>query len=197
MLLVLVLVGTFEFGIRRNWISSLLPSWSALFLPQVSSDSTAQSQVCKAKCFRNSGLWFSTSYSYRSALINLGYEVSNSHTGPNTLKTNAPNSVLWDVIRAWAFERNPVPESSLPDPSPARILLSKPRDTWTSNIKFDVREDANPPSRETRVLRYQQNRNKNFGPGIRSKFNVSSLLEKRLRNQNRRKNIKLKLSKSW
>jgi tRNA G26 N,N-dimethylase Trm1 len=39
--------------------------------------------------------WFS------SALIRLGYKVSASHAARGSLKTNAPASVVWDVMRAW------------------------------------------------------------------------------------------------
>ena len=32
---------------------------------------------------------------FRSALLNAGYEVSLSHAAPNSVKTDAPNEVLW------------------------------------------------------------------------------------------------------
>lgn len=30
-----------------------------------------------------------------------GYRVSISHTSANAIKTDAPNSVLWDIMRSW------------------------------------------------------------------------------------------------
>lgn len=30
-----------------------------------------------------------------------GYRVSISHTSANAVKTDAPNSVLWDIMRSW------------------------------------------------------------------------------------------------
>ena len=30
-----------------------------------------------------------------------GYRVSISHTHANAIKTDAPNSVLWDIMRCW------------------------------------------------------------------------------------------------
>ena len=37
----------------------------------------------------------------RSALMNLGYRVSISHSRPTAVKTDAPHSVVWDVMRCW------------------------------------------------------------------------------------------------
>ena len=139
-------------------------------------------------------------HSSRSAFMNLSYEVSLSHTGPNTLKTNAPNGVIWDVIRAWAYECNPSPASTLHNPSPALTLLSKPRETWTPNINFHIREDANPLSRESGILRYQMNPNKNFGPGIRSTCNLPNIVDivhKRTEIQKKKKNGSKRKLSTW
>jgi len=107
--------------------------------------------------------------------MNLGFQVSLSHAAPNTLKTNAPNTVLWDVIRTWTYECNPSLDATLREP--ARLLISKPRENWTPNIKFNVRLDANPMSREAGILRYQQNLS--FGPGVRSTFSVGEKTQKK------------------
>lgn len=51
-----------------------------------------------------------TSFSFsRSAVVNAGYQVSNSHCHKNSLKTNAPYHVIWDVLRKWC-ELNPIRE---------------------------------------------------------------------------------------
>jgi tRNA (guanine26-N2/guanine27-N2)-dimethyltransferase len=39
--------------------------------------------------------------SFRSALLHLGYDVSFSHCQKQTVKTNAPPDVLWDIMRCW------------------------------------------------------------------------------------------------
>jgi len=115
----------------------------------------------------------------RSALISLGYEVSESHVGPNTLKTNAPNKVLWDVLREWHRLGH---GGNLKSGTPGFNLVEK--GIKTEGISFDVREDANPPSRESRFLRFQMNPTKYWGPGVRNNFKVSdSGPDKRLRNQ--------------
>jgi hypothetical protein len=38
---------------------------------------------------------------FKSALINAGYRVSNFHKDPLAIKTDAPNSIIWDIIRAY------------------------------------------------------------------------------------------------
>ncbi|ODN05503.1 putative tRNA (guanine(26)-N(2))-dimethyltransferase, partial [Orchesella cincta] len=45
----------------------------------------------------------------RSAIMNLGYQVSLTHAEPNTIKTNIPNRTLWDILRAWRLQTNPKP----------------------------------------------------------------------------------------
>jgi tRNA (guanine26-N2/guanine27-N2)-dimethyltransferase len=38
---------------------------------------------------------------FRSALINAGYRVSGVHTEPYGFKTDAPMSVIWDIMKCW------------------------------------------------------------------------------------------------
>ena len=40
-------------------------------------------------------------YSRRSALMTQGYRVSFSHACANSIKTDAPHHVIWDVMRCW------------------------------------------------------------------------------------------------
>ena len=44
---------------------------------------------------------------FKAALVNAGYEVSAYHKEPGAVKTNAPNHVVWDVVRAWCKEHPP------------------------------------------------------------------------------------------
>lgn len=37
----------------------------------------------------------------RSAILNAGYKVSYSHAAKMSVKTNAPPSLVWDIIRSW------------------------------------------------------------------------------------------------
>lgn len=38
---------------------------------------------------------------FRSALLNAGYQVSYSHANKVSIKTDAPNDIIWDIARAW------------------------------------------------------------------------------------------------
>lgn len=44
---------------------------------------------------------------FRAAVVNAGYRVSSYHKEPAAVKTDAPNTVVWDIIRAWCKEHPP------------------------------------------------------------------------------------------
>jgi tRNA (guanine26-N2/guanine27-N2)-dimethyltransferase len=44
-------------------------------------------------------------FEIKSALVNAGYRVSGHHREPLAIKTDAPPSVLWDVMRGWVKRR--------------------------------------------------------------------------------------------
>uniref|UniRef100_A0A8C6VGC4 tRNA (guanine(26)-N(2))-dimethyltransferase n=1 Tax=Naja naja TaxID=35670 RepID=A0A8C6VGC4_NAJNA len=60
---------------------------------------------------------------FRSALLHAGYQVSLSHACKNAIKTDAPSSVLWDIMRCWE-QLNPVKRERLSESSPAARILS-------------------------------------------------------------------------
>eukprot|EP00571_Detonula_confervacea_P016954 CAMPEP_0172302736 /NCGR_PEP_ID=MMETSP1058-20130122/4401_1 /TAXON_ID=83371 /ORGANISM="Detonula confervacea, Strain CCMP 353" /LENGTH=704 /DNA_ID=CAMNT_0013013327 /DNA_START=280 /DNA_END=2394 /DNA_ORIENTATION=- len=45
--------------------------------------------------------------SFKAALVNAGYRVSAYHKDPQAVKTNAPNHVVWDIVRAYCKENPP------------------------------------------------------------------------------------------
>uniref|UniRef100_W5MHH1 tRNA (guanine(26)-N(2))-dimethyltransferase n=1 Tax=Lepisosteus oculatus TaxID=7918 RepID=W5MHH1_LEPOC len=59
----------------------------------------------------------------RSALLHAGHRVSLSHACKNALKTDAPASALWDIMRCWE-KMNPVKREKLSETSPAFHILS-------------------------------------------------------------------------
>ncbi|MBN3301995.1 TRM1 dimethyltransferase, partial [Amia calva] len=122
----------------------------------------------------------------RSALLHAGYRVSLSHACKNALKTDAPPSALWDIMRCWE-KLNPVKRERLAETSPAyRILSTEP----VLEACFSVREDANPQSRRRHLTRFQENPQANWGPKARAKAGggVSEELEDRRKKlQNKRK----------
>ncbi|CAJ2512924.1 Uu.00g010430.m01.CDS01 [Anthostomella pinea] len=66
--------------------------------------------------------------SLRGALRHLGYEVTRSHCKPGSMKTNAPWSVIWHIMREWVRQDHPVKVENLAANSPARILLRLPKE---------------------------------------------------------------------
>ncbi|KAM4887682.1 tRNA (guanine(26)-N(2))-dimethyltransferase isoform 2-T2 [Thomomys bottae] len=63
----------------------------------------------------------------RSALLHAGFRVSLSHACKNAVKTDAPASAVWDIMRCWEKEY-PVKRERLSETSPAfRILSVEPR----------------------------------------------------------------------
>ncbi|KAG7491441.1 hypothetical protein MATL_G00003760 [Megalops atlanticus] len=124
---------------------------------------------------------------FRSALLHAGFRVSLSHACKNALKTDAPPSALWDIMRCWE-KKNPVKRERLSETSPAsRILSTEP----TLQACFEVREDANPQSRRRHLVRFQENPQANWGPKARAKAGggISTELEDRRKQfQNKRKN---------
>ncbi|XP_053232373.1 tRNA (guanine(26)-N(2))-dimethyltransferase [Podarcis raffonei] len=123
---------------------------------------------------------------FRSALLHAGYRVSLSHACKNAIKTDAPPSVLWDIMRCWE-KLNPVKRERLSESSPAAHILSVEPKLQAS---FTVRADANPSSRKQGLKRFQLNPEPFWGPKARAKAGggiSSSLQEKRKLHQNKRK----------
>ncbi|OCT90479.1 hypothetical protein XELAEV_18019094mg [Xenopus laevis] len=123
---------------------------------------------------------------FRSALLHAGHRVSLSHACKNALKTDAPPSVIWDIMRCWE-KQNPVKRERLSETCPAfHILTKEPR----IEANFDIRQDANPKSRKLGLKRFQENPEANWGPKARAKAGggLSTALEdKRKKYQNKRK----------
>uniref|UniRef100_A0A8C8STQ9 tRNA (guanine(26)-N(2))-dimethyltransferase n=1 Tax=Pelusios castaneus TaxID=367368 RepID=A0A8C8STQ9_9SAUR len=122
----------------------------------------------------------------RSALLHAGYRVSLSHACKNTVKTDAPPSVLWDIMRCWE-KIHPVKRERLSNTSPAFHILSVEP---TLQASFTIREDANPKSRKQGLKRFQENPQAYWGPKAKARAGGSistSLQDKRKQNQNKRK----------
>ncbi|MBV99826.1 tRNA (guanine(26)-N(2))-dimethyltransferase, partial [Eschrichtius robustus] len=123
----------------------------------------------------------------RSALLHAGFRVSLSHACKNAVKTDAPSSALWDIMRCWEKEC-PVKRERLSETSPAfRILSVEPR----LQANFTIRDDANPSSRQRGLKRFQANPEANWGPRPRArpggKAAGEAMEERRKLLQNKRK----------
>lgn len=121
-----------------------------------------------------------------SAILNAGYAVSDSHTAPRCIKTDAPASFMWDVMRAW-IKLNPVREESIKPGSPGATILRR-REPATE-IDFTHHKGARAASKEKGLVRYQVNPTENWGPKAMAKGTTSDtskqfrVKEKRKRNE--------------
>ncbi|EDW04217.1 probable tRNA (guanine(26)-N(2))-dimethyltransferase [Drosophila grimshawi] len=120
----------------------------------------------------------------RSALLHAGYRVSYSHANKNSLKTDAPPAVLWDLLRCWS-KRHPVRENRLIPGTPLQAILSQP---CSRDYEFDeLHGEANPSSRRQVLSRFQQNPAPHWGPGTRATIMIGeNKLPKSYRNQNKK-----------
>lgn len=129
---------------------------------------------------------------FRSALLNAGYRVSLSHCKAVTVKTNAPNSVLMDIMRCWIRD-HPVSEKRMRDSDVVTEILKQPP-TFIAN--FSPCSDAVPLSSRCGLVRFPVNPAPNWGPGTRSKSNalMDGNESKKKRNQNKHAHKKAALS---
>ncbi|KAF0499408.1 N2,N2-dimethylguanosine tRNA methyltransferase [Gigaspora margarita] len=99
-----------------------------------------------------------------SAILNKGYKVSASHAMAGSVKTDAPMSVIWDIFRSW-IQLHPVTMKNIKENSPARkILAIEP----SFVADFTIHPNAEPASRKVKLVRYQQNPEKYWGPKARA-----------------------------
>lgn len=129
----------------------------------------------------------------RSALINAGYKVSQTHTAAIGIKTDAPLHVVWDVLRCWVRE-NPLAKKSVAGSAAEKILAVEP----TLQADFTKAEGAETAANKTGgVAKFIKNP-ANWGPGARAKpgkrkGNMHDQLQAKSR-ENQGKNKKKKLA---
>lgn len=123
----------------------------------------------------------------RGALLRLGYQVTRSHCKAGSLKTDAPWTVLWDIMRAFVRQKAPVKRENIrPNTAAYRLLRMKEAEEQTE--EGDTKEDlttngaGNPEAivfdehlgRQLgrggeKLVRYQLNPRENWGPMNRAK----------------------------
>ena len=101
-----------------------------------------------------------------SALINAGFKVSQSHAIENAIKTNAPNQVIWDVIRNWAKKTEGDKTKKYSETTPSHIILSKEA---AFDYDFTSNPEAIPLSAQIRLIRFQENPTADWGPQSKPK----------------------------
>ncbi|KAL3904134.1 MAG: hypothetical protein SGILL_010187 [Bacillariaceae sp.] len=99
-----------------------------------------------------------TNLQFKSAIINAGFKVSGYHKEPVAIKTDAPDHVVWDIMRAW-IEKNPL-QKAPEEGSPAAMILSKKR---IIEVDFTMPEGGLGSSKE-KVSRFPMNPESHWGP---------------------------------
>ncbi|EIW70842.1 hypothetical protein TREMEDRAFT_68241 [Tremella mesenterica DSM 1558] len=100
-----------------------------------------------------------------SALLNANYRVSRSHASQGSIKTDAPRSFIYDIVREH-IKKVPVRMDKVPEDSPARKLIEK---EITHKIDFTPHPDVAKFERGEKVVFYQVNPTPHWGPGSRAK----------------------------
>ncbi|KAI1470228.1 N2,N2-dimethylguanosine tRNA methyltransferase [Daldinia caldariorum] len=122
--------------------------------------------------------------SFRGALRSLGYEVTRSHCKGGSIKTNAPWSVIWHIMREWVREKAPVRVDRIKENTPAYTLLrlGKTDEATKENTGKDAEREAidqlkvvfdqklgRDASKKKGLVRYQTNPREHWGPQSRAK----------------------------
>lgn len=66
---------------------------------------------------------------FRGGLRSLGYRVTRSHCKPGSMKTNAPFSVIWEVVREYMQTKAPIKEGAVKKGTPGWNVLARLRGT--------------------------------------------------------------------
>jgi len=106
---------------------------------------------------------------FRSAILNAGYRVSLSHCYKHSIKTDAPPAVLWDILLTIARKQLTTktwPHTLPEKPAPIDYLLSR---EITTEVNLEHHLDANPESRKQKLVRFQANPEKYWGPKAKAK----------------------------
>jgi tRNA (guanine26-N2/guanine27-N2)-dimethyltransferase len=106
----------------------------------------------------------------RGALRHAGYRVTRSHTKAGSIKTDAPWSVIWEVMREWARQKAPIRDGAVREGTAGwRILgLDQNKEEKTKGkIVFD--EELGKEKDKKKFVRYQLNPRENWGPMNRAR----------------------------
>ncbi|KAI8959982.1 N2,N2-dimethylguanosine tRNA methyltransferase [Daldinia sp. FL1419] len=121
--------------------------------------------------------------SFRGALRSLGYEVTRSHCKGGSIKTNAPWSVIWHIMREWVREKAPVRVDRIKENTPAYTLLrlgktdegtkeDPAKDTEgdaIDNLKVVFDQKLGRDTSKKGLVRYQTNPREHWGPQSKAK----------------------------
>ncbi|PYH96178.1 N2,N2-dimethylguanosine tRNA methyltransferase [Aspergillus ellipticus CBS 707.79] len=73
----------------------------------------------------------------RGALRHLGYRSTRSHARPNSIRTDAPWEVVWEIMREWVRQKSPIRQGAIKAGSPGAVIMARSRE----NIQKSDGED--------------------------------------------------------
>lgn len=78
---------------------------------------------------------------FRGALKRLGYRTSRSHTKAGSIRTDAPWSVVWEVMREWVSQRAPIKANAIKKGTAGWGIMQKDRSKIKLNtMKMDLKK---------------------------------------------------------
>ncbi|KDO31183.1 N2,N2-dimethylguanosine tRNA methyltransferase [Saprolegnia parasitica CBS 223.65] len=98
----------------------------------------------------------------QSAILNAGYKVSQSHKVPEAIKTDAPNDVIWDIMRCWV-KKHPISKKHESEKDAGtQILAKEPKHEAVFTGK-------RPSAGKEKALRFPKNPEAYWGPKSRAR----------------------------
>lgn len=110
--------------------------------------------------------------SLRGAFRHLGYEVTRSHCKAGSMRTDAPWSVIWHIMREWTRQKHPVTIANIKENSPAYKLLrlgSEKKDEECDKLEVVFDQRLGRDKSKQGLIRYQNNPTEHWGPQSRAK----------------------------
>ena len=79
---------------------------------------------------------------FRGALRHLGYRSTRSHAKPNTIRTDAPWAVIWEIMREWVRQKAPIKDGALSAGSAGKAIMEKGRGAQVAHAHADAEGKA-------------------------------------------------------
>ncbi len=105
----------------------------------------------------------------QAALVNAGFRVSQQHKEPQAVKTDAPDDVVWDIMRCWV-KKHPVSDKRKTSSPGQAILAREPSHTADFTVPSGLLQKKS-------ATRYQQNPEPYWGPKSRATGNKRAAAE--------------------
>ncbi len=119
---------------------------------------------------------------FRGALRGLGYRVSRSHTKGGCIKTDAPWDAVWEVMREWTRQKQPIREGAIKENTAGWTIMGldkakkveekaeeRSEGLEEEKLKVVFDEELGKEQDAKKLVRYQLNPRENWGPMNRAR----------------------------